>query len=58
MAIAEKMAMSEQEFSKLHKYICGWVEDSNMPERYGRRLIEAKATKMIEQYQQSLYREV
>jgi hypothetical protein len=56
MALAQAQGMSEEEFGKLHKYICGWVEESRMPERYGRRLIEANAVAITEAYQNALYR--
>jgi integrase len=45
----------ESRIKDMQRYLNGWSEQSNMPTRYTRRVIEGEARKIEEQFQDSLY---
>jgi integrase len=45
----------ESRIKDLQRYLNGWSEQSDMPTRYTRRIIENEAMKIAEQFQDSLY---
>lgn len=53
--LATERGWEESRIQDLQRYLNGWSEQSNMPSRYTRRIIEDEAMKIAEQYQDSLY---
>jgi integrase len=54
---SKELGWSEDQLTKVQKYLNGWTEQSTMPERYTRRLIQSLAMELAESYQKSLYTE-
>lgn len=52
---SKELGWSEDQLTKVQKYLNGWTEQSKMPERYTRRLIQSLALELAESYQKSLY---
>jgi integrase len=53
--LAQSLNWTEVQVKDLQRYLNGWSEKSEMPTRYTRRIIEAQATEIAEQFQNSLY---
>jgi integrase len=52
---AQKLGLDDERRKEVQRYINGWSEISNMPDLYSRRLTEAQAMQVAEQFQDSLY---
>lgn len=52
---AESLGLDEDMRKEVQRYINGWSEESNMPELYSRRSIEAQALLVAEKFQDNLY---
>jgi integrase len=53
--LAESLGWSEIQIKELQRYLNGWSEQSEMPTRYTRRIIETRAMEIAERYQETLY---
>jgi integrase len=53
--LAESLGFTQKQTEEMQRYLNGWSETSEMPTRYTRRLIEARAMEIAAKYQDQLY---
>jgi integrase len=53
--LAEALGYTQKQTEEMQRYLNGWSDISEMPTRYSRRIIEARAMKIAENYQAQLY---
>lgn len=53
--LAESLGYTQKQTEEMQRYLNGWSEISEMPTRYTRRIIEARAMEIAENYQNQLY---
>jgi len=53
--VAREQGREESQIKDLQRYLNGWSEQSDMPTRYTRRIIEDEAMKIAAEFQDSLY---
>jgi len=52
---ARESGWTDKQCDDTQKYLNGWSDNSNMPQNYTRRVIEAQALELAEKYQNHLY---
>lgn len=55
VALAESLGYTQKQTEEMQRYLNGWSDISEMPTRYTRRIIEARAMEIAERYQDNLY---
>jgi integrase len=53
--LAESLGYTQKQTEEMQRYLNGWSDISEMPTRYTRRIIEARAMAIAENYQNQLY---
>jgi hypothetical protein len=55
VTLAESLGYTQKQTEEMQRYLNGWSDISEMPTRYTRRRIEARAMEIAERYQDKLY---